>query len=67
LLRSVNGVSLPNRLVQVVAATDLLPPGHPAAGKTRLGDAATAYVCIGETCSLPLTDPAALSAALAGI
>jgi uncharacterized protein YyaL (SSP411 family) len=67
LLRSVNGVSLPNRLVQVVAATGSLPPGHPAAGKTRLGDAATAYVCIGETCSPPLTDPAALAAALAEI
>ena len=67
LLVALNGVSLPNRLVQVVAATDALPPSHPAAGKTRLGDAATAYICIGPTCSLPVTEPAALTTALAHI
>ena len=67
LLAALNGVSLPNRLVQVVAATDALSPSHPAAGKTRLGDAATAYVCIGPTCSSPVTEPAALTAALAHI
>ncbi|HLZ65768.1 MAG TPA: thioredoxin domain-containing protein [Aliidongia sp.] len=65
LLQAIHGVSLPNRVVQVVATTAALPATHPAAGKTRLGDTATAYVCIGETCSLPLTDPAALAAALA--
>ena len=65
LLSALNNVSLPNRLVQVVPATDQLPPSHPAAGKTRLGTAATAYVCIGTTCSLPVTEPAALVAALA--
>ena len=67
LLVALNGVSLPNRLVQVVAATEALPPSHPAAGKTRLGDAATAYICIGPTCSLPVTEPAALTTALAHI
>jgi uncharacterized protein len=64
LLDAMNNVSLPNRLLQIVGSTTALPAHHPAAGKTRLGDAATAYVCIGETCSLPLTDPAALTAAL---
>jgi uncharacterized protein len=64
LLGAVNGVSLPNRLVQVIEAAEMLPPTHPAAGKARLDGVATAYVCIGQTCSLPLTDPAALAAAL---
>ncbi|MBK8173942.1 MAG: thioredoxin domain-containing protein [Rhodospirillales bacterium] len=32
-------------------------PLHPAQGRTRLGDTATAYVCIGTTCSPPVTRP----------
>ena len=64
LLATVNGVSLPNRLIQVVAETGGLPSGHPAHGKTKIGGVATAYVCLGQTCSAPLTDPAALAAAL---
>ena len=67
LLEAVNSVSLPNRLIQIVADTETLPSNHPAAGKSRLGGAATAYVCIGETCSTPLTEPAALAAALQAI
>jgi uncharacterized protein len=42
-----------------------LPRSHPAHGKTLVDGAATAYVCIGETCSPPVTDPAALADALA--
>ena len=41
-----------------------LPPGHAAAGKTMMGEKATAYVCIGQTCGLPVTDPADLAAIL---
>ena len=41
-----------------------LGPDHPAYGKTAPGDRAMAYVCRGGTCSLPLTDPAALRSAL---
>ncbi|GAA0598735.1 thioredoxin domain-containing protein [Craurococcus roseus] len=47
------------------AAPDALPPDHPAAGKGAIGGAPTAYVCRGGVCSLPVTDPAALVAALA--
>jgi uncharacterized protein len=42
-----------------------LPAGHPAAGKGLSNGRATAYVCEGPVCSLPLTDPAALAADLA--
>jgi uncharacterized protein YyaL (SSP411 family) len=40
-----------------MGARDDVPKGHPAAGKTNIGKAATAYVCVGETCSPPVTDP----------
>jgi uncharacterized protein YyaL (SSP411 family) len=48
-----------------VGPDQALPAGHPAAGKTRLGDAATAYVCHGQTCGLPITARDELATALA--
>jgi uncharacterized protein YyaL (SSP411 family) len=39
---------------------DDLPQGHPAADKGQVGSRATAYVCIGRTCSLPVTEPSSL-------
>jgi len=56
---------LPNRVVSVIAPAAALPPSHPAAGKGQIGAKATAYVCEGPVCSLPLSDPDALEAALA--
>ena len=53
-----------NKLIQRVAPGDVLPDGHPATGKGQLDGKATAYVCIGQTCSLPLTDAEALREAL---
>jgi hypothetical protein len=38
--------------------------GHPASGKILRDMQAAAYVCVGTTCSLPLTDPATLEAQL---
>jgi uncharacterized protein YyaL (SSP411 family) len=64
LVRAVAGLCLPNRVLQVVAAAEALPPGHPAAGKGQVEGRATAYVCHGPACSLPITDPAKLAAAL---
>jgi hypothetical protein len=57
-------VSLPNRIVIRLRPGQALPPGHPAAGKTLVGGAPTAYVCRGMTCSPPITDAAALRAEL---
>jgi uncharacterized protein YyaL (SSP411 family) len=65
LLRAIAGVSLPDKVLAVVSPDADLPPGHPAQGKTQVGGRATAYVCVGPVCSLPLTEPAALAADLA--
>jgi uncharacterized protein YyaL (SSP411 family) len=65
LLRAAFGVSVPNRVLTVTAPGTGLPAGHPAAGKDRVEGRATAYVCRGTTCTLPLLDPAALAAELA--
>ena len=53
-----------NKLIQRITPDEALPDGHPATGKWQRGRRATAYVCIGQTCSLPLTTPAALRDAL---
>jgi uncharacterized protein YyaL (SSP411 family) len=44
-----------------------LPASHAAAGKEMIDGKATAYVCIGQTCGLPVTDTAALAAQLGDI
>jgi len=52
----------PNTILSVHAGAARLAPGHPAHGRTPVGGEAAAYVCRGETCSLPVTEPAALAA-----
>ena len=65
LVAAVLGRSLPNRILSIIAPAERLPEGHPAAGKTQMNGQATAYVCRGTTCSLPITAPTGLSQALA--
>jgi uncharacterized protein YyaL (SSP411 family) len=36
---------------------DALPKHHPAQAKMAAVAGSAAFVCFGETCSLPLTDP----------
>jgi uncharacterized protein YyaL (SSP411 family) len=55
----------PSRVLRRIAAGQELPDGHALAGKTRLNGRATAYVCARQACSLPITEPEALRAALA--
>jgi len=66
LLDVVHDTCVPNRVLSVIAASDDLPKGHPAEGKANIGGAATAYVCVGETCSPPVTKPEDLQAMLSG-
>ena len=57
-------VSAPDRVIQVVESAETLPASHPASGKRKIGDRATAYVCIGPVCGPPVTDAAGVAAAL---
>ncbi len=56
---------LPNRVMQVIEPGQALPKGHPAHGKKQEGHQPTAYVCVGTTCSLPVTSASALAHVLA--
>ncbi|NUJ80131.1 thioredoxin domain-containing protein [Methylocystis sp. FS] len=64
LKRVIYGVSRPGRVLSIIAPGAALPRANPAFGKTLLGDRATAYVCRGMVCSLPIVEPDALAAAL---
>ena len=64
LLDTVFAISLPNRVLTVLEPSGALPLGHPAFGKGQQEGQATAYVCVGPVCSLPVTEPDALRAAL---
>ena len=53
----------PNRVFQCFQPDRDIPEGHPAHGKTQKETKATIYVCRGQSCSLPITDPAELTEA----
>jgi uncharacterized protein YyaL (SSP411 family) len=67
LRRAVCAVSLPRRVVQIIAPDEALPAGHPAHGKTLVEGKATAYVCEGPVCSLPIVVSQQLIDALANL
>jgi uncharacterized protein YyaL (SSP411 family) len=56
----------PNIVLSVQYDAVALPPSHPAAGKVAIDAKATAYVCRGEVCSLPVTTGEELAALLDG-
>ena len=53
-----------DRIVLHAAADETLPTSHPARGKIATVPTPQAFVCVGEACSLPVTDPASLQAAI---
>ena len=59
-MRAAFQVAAPNRVLVVAAPDEALPAGHPALFKPQVGGKATAYVCVGPTCSLPVNDAASL-------
>ena len=50
-------LSFLNRIVLRAPTADALPADHPAQAKIAAGPASAAFVCVGETCSLPVADP----------
>jgi uncharacterized protein len=62
--RTALAAAAPNRIILTLPPGAALPAGHPAAGKGMIDGRATAYVCPGQTCNLPVTEPAELAHAL---
>jgi uncharacterized protein YyaL (SSP411 family) len=46
-----------NRMVLRAPSAKALPASHPAQAKIAAGATGAAFICVGETCSLPVTDP----------
>ncbi len=64
LLKTLRAHSLPDLVFSLVPPEESLPEGHPARGKGQVKGRATAYICRGMTCSLPITDPSGFDKAL---
>ncbi|MBI1260251.1 MAG: DUF255 domain-containing protein [Rhizobiales bacterium] len=64
LRQAVLSLSLPDRILTEIADGATLPAAHPAHGKQAMDGRPTAYVCVGEVCSLPVTDGLSLASAL---
>jgi uncharacterized protein YyaL (SSP411 family) len=62
LLKAARALPHANTIVLHVPDPAKLPPHHPAADKVTPGGGAAAFVCRGQTCSLPVTEPDALAA-----
>ena len=56
-----------DRIVLRAASAADLPASHPAQEKLAAAPDGAAFVCVGETCSLPVTEPAQLAAALSAM
>jgi len=64
LVRAVLDNSVPCRILTIMKPTQKLNKDHPAFGKVMQNGRATAYVCLGATCSDPIVDPNALNQGL---
>jgi uncharacterized protein YyaL (SSP411 family) len=53
-----------DRIVLHAPSADALPSSHPARTKLSAAREPQAFVCVGETCSVPVTDPAGLIGAM---
>ncbi len=56
-----------DRIVLHAPSAAALRPGHPARQKLEAASEPAAFVCVGETCSLPVTDPAGLIGAIEAV
>ena len=64
LLRAAWTAPVPRATITWLDPDAALPDGHPAQGKGLVNGRPTAYVCVGQVCGLPLTEPEALTDAL---
>jgi len=56
-----------NRILLRAPSGDALPSDHPAQDKIAATAGSAAFVCVGQTCSLPIEDPARLAEAVAAV
>jgi uncharacterized protein YyaL (SSP411 family) len=64
LLTAARAVPSLDRIVLHARSADALPPSHPAQQQVRASREPQAFVCVGETCSLPVSDPEGVMRAL---
>jgi uncharacterized protein YyaL (SSP411 family) len=62
LLAAARALPALDHIVLHARSAESLPASHPAQEKVKAASEPQAFVCIGETCSLPVTDPARLVA-----
>jgi hypothetical protein len=67
LVRAALKLPFHDRIVLRAPSADVLPLAHPARTKIAAAAAGAAFVCVGETCSLPITDAAGLADAVAAM
>jgi len=67
LLAAARALAPLDRIVLHAPAAAALRPGHPARQKLAAASEPAAFVCVGETCSLPVADPAGLICAIASM
>jgi uncharacterized protein YyaL (SSP411 family) len=56
-----------SRIVLRAPEAAALPASHPAQAKIAAGPASAAFVCVGETCSLPVADPEKIAEVVAAM
>jgi hypothetical protein len=67
LLKAARRLSPLDRIVFHAASAEALPSQHPAREKLNVAREPQAFVCVGETCSLPITDASALPETIAAM
>jgi len=56
-----------DRIVLRAPSAETLPASHPAQEKIKAAAQAAAFVCVGDRCSLPVTEPAQIAEAARGM
>jgi uncharacterized protein len=67
LLAAARGLPPLDRIVLHAPSAAALRSGHPAREKLKAASEPAAFICVGETCSLPVTDPAGLIGAIEAV
>jgi len=65
LKQAAHDADVPLKIINPVTDDRTLDPSHPAFGKESADNQTAAFICVGATCDLPLTEPSALRERLA--